>query len=193
MKNNKTGILLSLFEIALGILLLIDPIGFTTGIIIIAGVLLLLFGVVEVIKYFRTDAVKAASEQYLTKGLCALGAGVFCVVKTEWFTVAFPAMTFLYGIVVLVTGLSKLQLTVDMLRVKSKKWFLALISAAISIVCAVLILMNPFSSTEVLWMIAGITLIVEALLDVVTWFLGGREQKKKAAPAENASAENQPE
>ena len=99
MKNNKTGILLSLFEIALGILLLIDPIGFTTGIIIIAGVLLLLFGVVEVIKYFRTDAVKAASEQYLTKGLCALGAGVFCVVKTEWFTVAFPAMTFLYAFI----------------------------------------------------------------------------------------------
>lgn len=188
MKNNKTGILLSLFEIALGILLLIDPIGFTTGIIIIAGVLLLLFGVVEVIKYFRTDAVKAASEQYLTKGLCALGAGVFCVVKTEWFTVAFPAMTFLYGIVVLVTGLSKLQLTVDMLRVKSKKWFLALISAAISIVCAVLILMNPFSSTEVLWMIAGITLIVEALLDVVTWFLGGREQKKAAEPAAEETA-----
>ena len=53
MKNNKTGILLSLFEIALGILLLIDPIGFTTGIIIIAGVLLLLFGVVEVIKALR--------------------------------------------------------------------------------------------------------------------------------------------
>jgi uncharacterized membrane protein HdeD (DUF308 family) len=97
-------------------------------------------------------------------------------------------MTFLYGIVVLVTGLSKLQLTVDMLRVKSKKWFLALISAAISIVCAVLILMNPFSSTEVLWMIAGITLIVEALLDVVTWFLGGREQKKASEPAEETAA-----
>ncbi|MBO7157895.1 MAG: DUF308 domain-containing protein, partial [Clostridia bacterium] len=62
MKNNTTGILLSLFEIALGILLLIDPICYSTGIIIIAGVLLLLFGVVEVIKYFRTDAVKAASE-----------------------------------------------------------------------------------------------------------------------------------
>ncbi len=187
MKNNKTGILLSLFEIALGILLLIDPIGFTTGIIIAAGILLLLFGVVEVIKYFRSEPVKAASEQYLTKGLCALGAGIFCVVKTEWFTVAFPAMTFLYGIVVLVTGLSKLQLTVDMLRVKSKKWFLALVSAVISLACAVVILLNPFSSTAVLWMVAGITLIVESLIDVVTWFLGGREQKKASQPAEGAA------
>jgi hypothetical protein len=49
--------------------------------------------------------------------------------------------------------------------------------------------MNPFSSTEVLWMIAGITLIVEALLDVVTWFLGGREQKKAAEPAAEDKSE----
>lgn len=176
-KNNYNGIILSLFEIIIGILLLIDPIGFTTGIITAAGIALLVIGVICSIKYFRTEAAEAATGQYLLKGLAALLAGAFCVLKADWLIVTFPALTILYGIVVLVTGLSKIQQTVDMLRRKSKKWLWALGSAVVATVCGLIILSSPFSSTAVLWMFTGITLIVEAALDIVTWFFSRKEAK----------------
>ena len=37
--------------------------------------------------------------------------------------------------------------------------------------CAVVILLNPFATTEVLWIFAGITLIVEAFVDIVSIFV----------------------
>ena len=60
-----------------------------------------------------------------------------------------------------------------MVRAKEKKWFLPIISAILSIACAAVILANPFASTTVLWMFTGITLIAEAILDIVTLIVKG--------------------
>lgn len=80
----------------------------------------------------------------------------------------FPVLTMIYGIVVLIAGLGKIQVATDMFRMKRKKWFLPAISAAVSIICAAVILGNPFSTTIVLWMFTGISLIIEAVFDTVT-------------------------
>lgn len=180
LKSNWNGIVLCLFEIVVGILLLINPVGFTAGIIASAGIVLMVLGLVSVVKYFKKDAAEAAMGQYLTKGLILLVAGGFCTFRADWFIVTFPAITLLYGVVVLITGLGKIQLTVDMLRKKSKKWFLATISAIVSIACGIVILNNPFASTAVLWTFTGIALIVEAVIDLVTLIISKKEQKAES-------------
>lgn len=173
LKNNVNGIVLCLFEIVVGILLLINPIAFTTGIITTAGIVLLIIGLISAIKYFRADAEEAAAGQYLAKGLIALLSGAFCVFKSNWFMVTFPALTILYGVLVLIAGLGKVQLTFDMMRSKNKKWLLGIIGASLSIICAIVILKNPFASTTVLWMFTGISLIVEAVIDMITLIVNG--------------------
>ena len=185
-KKNMNEIILCLFEIIVGVLLLISPIGFATGIIMAAGAVLAVVGMINGVKYFRTEAAEAAAGQYLMTGLMALIAGIFCLVKAQWFIVTFPALNIIYGITVLIAGLGKVQLTVDMLRRKSNKWFLSLISAAISISCAAIILKNPFGSTEILWMFTGITLIAQALLDIVTLIVSSRYVQPEAEPEEPA-------
>lgn len=60
---------------------------------------------------------------------------------------------------------------------EKSKWFLTGISALLSIACGVIIITSPFSSTAVLWMFTGVSLIVEAIFDVVALFFGGREAK----------------
>lgn len=173
LKNSINGIILCLFEIVVGILLLINPIAFTTGIITAAGIILLIIGLISAINYFRVDAKEAAAGQYLVKGLIALLAGAFCVSKSNWFIVTFPALTILYGVVVLIAGLGKVQLTFDMVRGKNKKWFFGIISALLSIICAIVILKNPFTSATVLWMFTGISLIVESVIDMITLIVNG--------------------
>lgn len=173
LKGNFNGIIVCLFEILVGILLLIDPVAFTTGIISVAGIILLIVGVISIFKYFKSDAKLAALGQYLAKGLMALLAGLFCIFNSGWFIATFPVLTIIYGALVLVEGLVKTQLVVDMIRMKKKKWGFALVSAVLSIVCAYIILDNPFASVAALWMFTGIVLIAEAIIDIVTMIISG--------------------
>ena len=171
--NRSTGNLLTcIFEIMVGILLLIDPVGFTSGIIVVFGIVLAVIGAISLVRYFREDAETASQESGLAKGIIFAIFGLFCAFKSEWFMVTFPLLTVLYGILTLVSGVSKVQWAVDMLRAKQKYWFVEVISAVLTIICAILILTNPFTSTAFLWTFIGVSMIVEAVVDVIAFFLG---------------------
>ncbi|MGM9597068.1 MAG: DUF308 domain-containing protein [Eubacteriales bacterium] len=175
MKKNTIdvgGIVAGIFELLVGILLLIDPALFTNGIIIAAGVILCVAGIRFAVIYFRLNAVTAAKSRSLVKGLVCLLAGIFCIVRYRWFTATFPLLTVIYGVFILLFGLGKVQATVDMIRLKLNKWYLAAVSAVIAIACSVIILINPFKTTAVLWVFTGVALIVGAVLDIVVTFLG---------------------
>lgn len=172
LKQNANSIIISLFEILVGILLLIDPIGFTSGIIITFGIILIFIGIISIIKYFRTSPETAMKSRLLLVGLIALMTGLFCTFKSHWFVATFPLLTILYGVAILITGLGKVQWAVDMLRLKKRRWFLPAISAVLSLICAAVILMNPFTSTTILWTFTGVTLIIESVFDIIAMFLG---------------------
>lgn len=160
-------VLLCVCEVLVGILLLINPVGFTTAIIKTAGVLLIVVGALEIYRYFRIVPEIAFREQGLAKGLCLALGGLFCILRSKWFIVTFPLMTILYGIVILITGIVRIQWTVDMLRMKTEHWYLAAIGAVLSLVFAVVILTNPFGMTTFLWTFVAISLIVDAVADLV--------------------------
>lgn len=185
------GISLCLLEAVTGILLIIDPVMFTSGIIIACGILLLVWALFSILRYFRTEAEEAAAGHDLTKGLGLLVLGGFCILRSDWFLLTFPLLTFAYGIVILAAGLGKIQWTVDMFRTKRKRWFLGTASAAISILCAAVILRNPFASTEVLWMFTGISLVCEAFLDIITFFISGGKKEEPQLKEEIIEAEEE--
>lgn len=169
---------MSLAEIIIGVLLLVNPVGFTSGIIVTFGVVLMITGIGTTIKYFRTEPEEAAVSQILVKGLLMLLAGAFCAFNSHWFIATFPVLTLVYGVVILITGITKVQWTVDIIRMKRSKWFWAAISAAISIVCGIVIITSPFSTTAILWMFIGISLIVEAVFDMIGSIFGNREKQE---------------
>jgi len=175
MNRNTGNLLMCLSEIVIGILLLINPVGFTSGIIITIGILLAILGIVNIVGYFRADPEEAALKNELAKGLVFGSVAFVCIFRTGWFIAAFPLITVFYGILILLSGISKIQWAVDMLRLRQKYWFVALIGAALSILFAVLVLANPFSSTLFLWNFIAASLIIEAVIDILT-FLFGRKQ-----------------
>lgn len=174
LKNHFAGIGMFLLEILVGVLLLINPVGFTSGIIMGAGLVLLLVGIVCIIKYFRAEPQEAAKSQNLMKGLIALLAGSFCALRSEWFVITFPVITLIYGVVILITGLGKIQWTVDILRQKKPRWFLCALSALVSTACGLVIIAAPFTTTAVLWMFTGIGLIVDACFDIAALIFTNR-------------------
>ena len=159
MKQHANSIILCLFEIL------------ATAILTVFGIVLIAVGLICVIGYFRMDAVRAAASQSLLKGLSALIAGIFCVTRSDWFIAAFPVLAILYGVAVLISGLVKIQWAVNIIRLKLGKWGLPALSAVISLICSIVILKNPFGAAYILWIFTGISLIVEAVLDIAALFV----------------------
>ncbi|MCM1194858.1 MAG: DUF308 domain-containing protein [Firmicutes bacterium] len=185
-KGNTGKILISIIEIVVGILLFINPIGFTSGIIIACGVVMLLLGLVNVIKYFTTKAEIATEEKTLFSGLLLITVGIFCTCASKWFIDVFSAIPVIYGIVLLLFALKSIQATADMIRLKDKKWYLELIASVLLTVFVILIFVNPFGAGMGIWIFTGIILIVCAIYNIVTLIVMAKP-KKIAAPKENTA------
>lgn len=170
--RNTGNLVMCIAEAVIGILLLINPIGFTSGIIITLGIALALTGAKELVGYFKADAEAAAAGSGLAKGLLLAVSGIFCMFKAEWFIVTFPILTVFYGILTLIGGISKIQWAVDMYRKKQNYWYIEVLGAVLTILFAILILTNPFASTAILWTFIGISLIAEAIIDILAFVLG---------------------
>ena len=169
-KQNGSAIVAGLVELLIGILLFVDPVGFTSGILMAVGAVLLLCGVVCLIHYFNTEPMQAFLEQNFSKGLVMILLGGFLALRTQQIIELF-LLAHLYGVAILIIGVVKLQQSVDLLRLKARYWFLAGINALLAILFAAIILSDP----PVLWQLAAISLIVEAVLDIVVLIMTGKE------------------
>ena len=167
--HGKAGsIITCILEIVVGVLLLIDPVGFTSGIIIGAGVLMCLGGLMSIVRYFMLKPEVAAQKQLLFKGLIALMAGAVCITKYDWFIGAFPLLTVLYAIAMLVLAAGKLQKMADLKRMNAPCWYMPGIAAALAAVLAAIILINPFGAVTAVWTFVAISLIAEAIVEIIT-------------------------
>lgn len=173
-KNSLGKLIVCVCEIAVGIVLLVDPTGFTKTVVTAAGILLCVLGAIGLINYFREDPAEAALSQQMTKGLLMLLLGAFCIYKSEWIIKTFLPIIVIYGVVVLVVGVMKLQWTVDMIRLKSGNWAPTAIAAALSIVLGLIIVLNP---SETMWTFLAIALIVTGVADGVGAVMGAAGKK----------------
>ena len=176
--------IICLCELAAGVLLWMNPELLTMGIVYVLGGGLVILGIWNGISYFRTEALQAAKEQKLFSGLLKLGVGAACLMKAKWVVSALPALTVLYGIILLIVSAQKIQWSVDMKRMKKKYWHLAAVSGVVSLGFAVITMINPFRTTQLLWQILGVVLGIEAVADGVILALSHITVKPIQTPTE---------
>ena len=183
-------IITALFLIVVGILLLINPVAFAMGLVKLAGVFLVVLGALRIVRYFRTDPETAARGQDFFIGLIAILGGLFCIFFTGWFLSAFTTLAVIYGLLQLLLGFSKVQRTVDFLRMELSLWYLPACSALIYLVFGFIIVLNPEMTLINVWVFTGVTMIVEGIITAVCLFLLERERReaKKAKREEKSSA-----
>ncbi len=163
-----------LFSVVMGILLLVNPSVFAVAMVRIAGVLLLVLGVVDIVKYFRTKPEEAAKGSAFYSGATLVFAGCFGLFGAGWFLRAFPALAVLYGLLQILIGIRKLQRMTDAIRAKQKLWYLRAISAGITLLFGFLIFFNPEMTFMSVWVFTGITLLIEGIFDCVALVLQQR-------------------
>ena len=159
-KKTLTGFLFCLLELVMGLMVLIYAKGLHKFVISVAGIGLILYGLLLVIRYYRTEPKVAAQNRYLMKGLLILSCGCFCTFRANWFVAVLPSFFFALGVVVFIFGLVKIQKARDMVRMDHSKWYLAFIDAAVSLACAATVLNGPNAVKKAFWILTGIVLIL---------------------------------
>ncbi len=165
-----------LFSLVMGILLLVNPAVYAIAMIRLAGILLLALGVLDVIKYFRTEPEDAAKGSAFYSGVTLIAVGCFCLFGAGWFLTVFPVLAVLYGLLQILIGFRKLQRMTDAIRAKQQLWYLQAVSAFITLLFGFLVVLNPN------WVLAGVALLIEGIFDCVALAL----QQKKAPSVPNA-------
>ncbi len=183
-KYNIGKIVISLCEIACGVLLLINHYYFNSIIIIGAGIVMTVSGIISIVNYFRAEPTNTLVRQNFSKGLIGIIFGLFCVFSSNFIILTFDlVMPLLYGAAMLVVGVVKIQWTVDLMRAKLPRWWITGLSAAITVIFAVIVLCNPFGTSEFVWSFIGITLICSAVCDIIALII------RPAPPTETIEVE----
>lgn len=160
--------LLILFELAVGILLFIRPEEFTRAVVIGFGVLLLAASAVSFVRYFSDRrAMGEGSVLTLFLAVFTLALGGACAFLPGWVLGLFALAAAVYGVILVVAGLFKLAAYIDRRQAGWHPSVLSLIGAVLSVALGLLILINPFTARDVVWQVAGVSLIVEAVFDTV--------------------------
>lgn len=174
----KTGVgsaIVILVEFVVGILLLVNPTGFTDRIIMAAGIVLLAMSVFWCISYFREPIQVGMETKNLAKSLMGLMAGIFCVARHDLIISVFPILSVMYGVFLLVHSLYEIQTTIDMARLKLKTWKMSAVFSALTFLLAMLILFNPFGTVIAIWTLVGISYIATAVMNLMILVVpGGR-------------------
>ena len=189
LKNANSGII-CLIELIVGVLLLLDPHSFISYILIIAGAFIAIAGAISLIKYFAAKPAEA-EKGGLTGALVSLSIGAFLIIKNNIATAWITIITVIFGAAILYTGYQKLEKAIE--KIRNKQYFIvSLISALITILFAVLIIF--VIPDKAIWLFIGISLIVEAAIDLADMIVGaikGKKAEEKAAveaTAEEAEA-----
>lgn len=170
-------ILLILFEVVIGILLLIDGERFTGVIFVIFGVLMLVLGLISLIRtLLAARGGNVISSFALVMSIILITIGAFFTAASGSVLGVVGFIATIYGLILVISGVFKLAdyLTLRAAGVGSG---FAIFSVIISIVLGILIAFNPFGTAQIFWTVLGIMLIASAVLDIISLIIFGNAMK----------------
>ncbi len=155
------------FEVYAGIRLLTNPVDFTSSVVYIFGIIMIIVGLISV---FRALKIKSSSQlPYrlgLFGGIIDVIIGVVCVFFTQNVIALFPVLIMIYGIVMIVAGIHKIRNYLALKDFGIQRSWLVIVSAILSIILGIIVFFNPFTATATGWTVTGIFLIAEGVCDL---------------------------
>lgn len=191
--QSLSSYLLAIAVVAAGLLLTVWPNLSKYALAVCTGLVLAVYGLVQLILYFSRDVETGIVRGTLMRGFLFIGLGVWIMVSP---TLLMNAITYLLGVVLLIGSAYKLQVAFDVWRMHNKYWYLFLVAGAAMLALGVLVLVRPAFLQNALMLIIGISLILEGVLDGLA--VAGLTRVRKAfvtdtVPLSTVLAESEPE
>ena len=147
----------TLAVIAFGVVLMIWPQVADTYLLIAIGILLILSGAWQMLRYFRAKGRARLESNDFALGLSWIALGALIVFARVEFG---ALLAYLFGLVLIIAAAFQVQSALRLRYMHFEKWAYHLIGVAISLGFGLLIMLDPFLAT---WVI-GLALVIEGIL-----------------------------
>lgn len=162
----RTSMIFSIILFFIGLFLVIKASTTLHAISYIIGVILILWGVVQVITSLTN---KEKDNNYLSAGFIlgvfSLIIGIVVIIDPEIIGSIIP---FVIGIWMVINGVTKLYYALSLNKIQ--KATPAIIISLIILACGIFLIANPFKGAEILTQIIGASIMVYSVLDIVECF-----------------------
>ena len=164
----KSYILVSALYVVLGVVLLAWP---TTSVRIICyglGFGMLVLGLTYGIVYFTKDNLNGFLQMDLVIGIICLAFGIFILLNPTFLATVLP---FAMGIILLLGAVVKIQSSLNMKKLRFRKWYLVLLCAVLLAGLGIALLCNPFGQEKYMILYIGSCLIVDGVTNLTSMLL----------------------
>jgi uncharacterized membrane protein HdeD (DUF308 family) len=160
MKNNIFQFIKAILLIIVSILLLVKPGESLVMLASYLGAISLIFGIISIINKYRSERIGVLSSKTYFEGLVAIAFGIIFLSNPEnmikFIVVFFGIMTFIVSII-------QFSLYRNLEKSNIRSYFL-LSTAILSMIIALVMFFNPFSSAELLAMIIGFYVLIYGVI-----------------------------
>ncbi len=176
----------------LGLLLLFVPQIQIVYIVSLVSCIMIVVGIMLMIRYFIKESFRNLNQYDFSIGVMLVSLGILSLLNAKPISQYFILVL---GISILVAATMQLQNALDLKAMKDKMWPLLLVLAPISLLCAGVIISNPFKQTADLEQFTYVVLVIEGLLSLLSLLylsIRIRQYQQNAEQIEN-TIENQEE
>ena len=157
-------IVMAIAYIVLGVVLIMYPSQVQKLISYILAFALIAMGIVNLIQYTRLDTNQIVNSYDLVLGFSTMIGGILIIINVE----RFEQLVFIVmGFMILVSGVMKLQSSVNLMRLRSTSWQVPFAMAMIGIVYGIIMLINPFGAGGFFFAMMGIGFILSGITDII--------------------------
>lgn len=162
----KVGyIVLSVLICLLGLTLMAVP-DFSVSLLCwLGGSLLIAFGCIRIVGYFSRDLYRLAFQYDLAFGILLIVLGLVLILRTDSMV---HILCLLLGLSVLADALLKVQIAIDARAFGIRRWWMILLTAIVTGLVGVLLLLRPAAGAQVIMVLVGISFLGEGLMNLTT-------------------------
>lgn len=166
---------LTIANIVLGIVLIINPEFSTRLICIILGFICLIGGIFSIYKYFAAKKFGYKSKFDTVQAIVGIILSFVFLFCPDFVATLFPIII---GILIIMQSISKIRLAMFQKNAGAKKWTLALTLNIIGLILGICLVFNPFSAFLSIIRMMGIVLLINGISRLFTDFFFAREMDK---------------
>lgn len=167
---------IAILYIGLGITFLVVPQLQTAHLCYLLAVCLILLGIIKIGEYFIKESYRNINQYGFSIGVISIILGICVIIRIEQFVDIFNLCL---GVGILLTAVIKIQNAMDLRALEAGGFPLFLAIGIIMVICAVVILINPFTEETVRNQVTYVIMIVDGILSLISTFYLKKQTTKE--------------
>ena len=163
-----THVITAICYIALGAVLFLYPALALNLVCSGIGIVVLVFGLMKLLSYFKTKTDGLAKQLDLVIGIILSVLGIFILVKPGLIAAMLP---FAVGVYIFFDSVLNIRQALELKNVGFERWWSMLVVAVIMVVLGIIMICNPFKTAALTVRVIGAIFFCRGISNIITvWF-----------------------